>query len=176
MVMATTQSDRLEERFRLWDRNGNGVIERADFEREAEEIIARLGAQGTPKADQLKQAYLGMFDTLSAAAGGADRMTRGQFLEAAEKEIIGKGDAGFAAVLRPTIEAIVKVLDRSGDGEISPAEMHGWFSAIGLEGEVADRAFRDLDTDGSGKLSVAELVDAVRDYHLGRNDIPLLGR
>jgi hypothetical protein len=54
--------------------------------------------------------------------------------------------------------------------------MHGWFAAIGLEGEVADRAFRDLDTDGSGKLSVDELVDAVRDYHLGRNDIPLLGR
>ncbi|TDC85553.1 EF-hand domain-containing protein [Actinomadura sp. 7K507] len=175
MVMATTQSNRLEERFRLWDRNGNGVIERDDFEREADEITARLGAQGTPKADRLKQAYLGMFDTLSAAAG-TDRMSRAQFIEAAEQEIIGRGDAGFAAVVQPTIEAIVGVLDRSGDGEISPSEMHGWFAAIGLDGEAADRAFRDLDADGSGKLSVAELVDAVRDYHLGRNDIPLLGR
>jgi Ca2+-binding EF-hand superfamily protein len=175
MVMATTQSNRLEERFRLWDRNGNGVIEREDFAREADEIIARLGAQGTPKADQLRQAYLGMFDKLSAAAG-ADRLTRNQFLAAADQEIIGKGDAGFASVVRPTIEAIVGVLDRSGDGEISPSEMHAWFAAIGLEGEVADRAFRDLDTDRSGKLSVAELVSAVRDYHLGRNDIPLLGR
>lgn len=175
MVMATTQSNRLEERFRLWDRNGNGTIERTDFEREAEEIIARLGAQGTDKADRLRDAYLGMFDRLAEAAG-TDRLTRTQFLEAAEKEIIGKGDAGFAAVVQPTIEAIVGVLDRSGDGEISPSEMHGWFAAIGLEGEVADRAFRELDTDGSGKLSVAELVAAVRDYHLGRNDIPLLGR
>lgn len=175
MVMATTQSNRLEERFRLWDRNGNGVIEREDFAREADEIIARLGAQGTPKADQLRQAYLGMFDKLSAAAG-TDRLSRSQFLAAADQEIIGKGDAGFASVVRPTIEAIVGVLDRSGDGEISPSEMHAWFAAIGLEGEVADRAFRDLDTDRSGKLSVAELVNAVRDYHLGRNDIPLLGR
>ena len=175
MVMAPTQSNRLVERFHLWDRNGNGAIERADFEREADEIVARLGAQGTPKADQLKDAYLGMFDTLSAAAG-SDRLSRNQFLEAADKEIISKGDAGFAAVVGPTIAAIVNVLDRSGDGEISPSEMHGWFAAIGLEGAVADRAFRELDTDGSGKLSVRELIDAVRDYHLGRNDIPLLGR
>lgn len=47
MVMATKQENRLEERFRLWDSNGNGTIERADFEREADDIIARLGAQGT---------------------------------------------------------------------------------------------------------------------------------
>ena len=175
MVMATKQENRLEERFRLWDSNGNGVIERADFEREADEIIARLGAQGTPAADELKDAYLGMFDALSAAAG-SDTMSRPQFLEVAEREIIGKGDEGFAAVVRPTIQAIVKVLDKNGDGEVAPAEMHGWFAAIGLGPEVADSAFRQLDADGSGKLSVDELVDAVRDYHLGRNDIPLLGR
>jgi Ca2+-binding EF-hand superfamily protein len=175
MVMATTQSNRLEERFRLWDRNGNGVIERSDFEREADDIIARLGAQSTPQADKLKQTYLGMFDRLAEAAGSA-RMSRAEFLSAAEQEIISKGDAGFSAVVRPTIEAIVEILDRDGDGEVSPPEMHGWFAAIGLDGEIADRAFRDLDTDGSGRLSVDELVDAVRDYHLGRNDIPLLGR
>ncbi|MFV2173560.1 EF-hand domain-containing protein [Actinomadura sp. LOL_016] len=175
MVMATKQENRLEERFRLWDSNGNGTIERADFEREADDIIARLGAQGTPAADELKDAYLGMFDTLSAASG-SDKMSRPQFLEAAEKEIIGKGDEGFAAVVKPTIEAIVGILDKSGDGQVSPAEMHGWFAAIGLSPEVADDAFRQLDSDNSGKLSVTELVDAVRDYHLGRNDIPLLGR
>ncbi|QKG21237.1 EF-hand domain-containing protein [Actinomadura verrucosospora] len=175
MVMATTQSNRLEERFRLWDRNGNGVIERSDFEREADDIIARLGAQGTPQAKQLKEAYLGMFDKLAEAAG-TPVMNRGQFLQAADQEIIGKGDDGFASVVKPTIEAIVGILDRDGDGEVSPGEMHGWFAAIGLDGEVADSAFRQLDIDNSGKLSVKELVDAVRDYHLGRNDIPLLGR
>jgi Ca2+-binding EF-hand superfamily protein len=175
MAMATKQADRLEERFRLWDNTSNGYIERADFEREADEIIARLGAQGSPKAQQLKQTYLDMFDQLARVAG-TDRMSRADFLRVCEQEIIGKGDEGFATVVRPTIQAIVNVLDRSGDGEISPVEMQAWFAAIGLEGEVADRAFGELDTNGSGKLSVDELVDAVRDYHLGRIDISLLGR
>ena len=84
-------------------------------------------------------------------------------------------DAGFAELVAPTIRAIVEVLDTDGDGEVSPTEMVKWFDAIGLEGAVAENAFRLLDTDGTGKLSVNELVDAVRDYHLGKNDIPLLG-
>jgi Ca2+-binding EF-hand superfamily protein len=175
MTMATKQADRLKERFRLWDNNGNGTIERADFEQEADGIISGLGAQGTPEAEELKQRYLAMFDDLAQAAG-TTRMSQDEFVQAAESTIISNGDAGFDQVVRPTIQAIVNVLDRDGDGEIGPSEMQRWFAAIGLQGEVADQAFRDLDTNGSGRLSVHELVNAVRDYHLGKNDIPLLGR
>ncbi|MEV0618448.1 EF-hand domain-containing protein [Nonomuraea sp. NPDC050404] len=175
MGLGTKQGSRLEERFRLWDNNSSGTIERADFESEADGIINGLGAQGSQKGDALKQAYLAMFDHLSNAAGSSS-MNLEQFIATAEKEIISKGDAGFEQVVRPTIQAIVDVLDGDGDGEISPSEMQKWFGAIGLESGAADTAFQQLDADGTGKLSVAELVDAVRDYHLGKNDIPLLGR
>ncbi|QUX27317.1 EF-hand domain-containing protein [Nocardiopsis akebiae] len=174
MTTATKANSRLEERFRLWDANGNGTIERSDFETEANDIVSRLEAEGTVQGNELKAAYLAMFDHLAAAAG-TQEMSREQFVQAAEQEIISKGDAGFASVVQPTIQAIVNVLDTSGDGEISPSEMQKWFAAIGLQGAEADRAFAEMDTDGSGKLSTTELVDAVRDYHLGRNDIPLLG-
>lgn len=175
MAMATRQSDRLKERFRLWDNDGNGTIERADFESEADGIIVGLGAQGTAEAAKLKKAYLGMFDHLAKAAGST-RMSQDEFVRAAEQEIISKGDAGFSRVVRPTIQAIVNILDRDGDGEVDRSEMQRWFAAIGLDPDVADNAFGELDTDGSGRLSVEELVDAVRDYHLGRIDVPLLGR
>lgn len=175
MAMATKQADRLEERFRLWDNDGNGMIERADFESEANGIIAGLGAQGTPEAAELKRAYLGMFDHLAKAAGST-RMSLDQFVRASEQEIISRGDAGFSRVVRPTIQAIVNVLDRDGDGEVDQSEMQKWFAAIGLDRGAADQAFGELDANGSGRLSVDELVDAVRDYHLGRNDVPLLGR
>ncbi|NYH54659.1 MULTISPECIES: EF-hand domain-containing protein [Nocardiopsis] len=174
MTTATKANSRLEERFRLWDNNGNGAIERSDFENEANGIISRLGAEGTAKGNALREAYLGMFDQLAAAAG-SQRMTKDQFVRVAEQKIIGRGDAGFAEIVQPTIQAIVDVLDVDGSGEISPSEMEKWFDAIGLGGAEATRAFSELDTDGSGRLSTAELVAAVRDYHLGKNDIPLLG-
>jgi Ca2+-binding EF-hand superfamily protein len=175
MAVGSTTTSRLEERFRLWDNDGTGAIERSDFETEADGIITGLGAQGTPQADELKRAYLAMFDYLSQAAGTA-RIDREQFIRTAEREIISKGDAGFSKVVRPTIQAIVNLLDRDGDGEVDSSEMELWFAAIGLEGDVAGPAFDQMDTDGTGKLSVTELVNAVRDYHLGKNDIPLLGR
>ncbi|MGW2161035.1 EF-hand domain-containing protein [Nonomuraea sp. NPDC001699] len=175
MAAGTKTTSRLEERFRLWDNDGSGAIERSDFENEADGIIEGLGVQGTPQAQQLKQAYLAMFDHLAGAVG-ASRLDQEQFVRAAEQEIISRGDAGFAQVVRPTIQAIVNVLDRDDDGEVDSSEMAKWFAAIGLDGHVADEAFRQMDTDGTGRLSVSELVDAVRDYHLGKNDIPLLGR
>lgn len=174
MAVATKANERLEERFRLWDNDGNGVIERSDFEAEAGDIISRFGAQDNPKGDALREAYLAMFDLLSNAAG-TDRMSKEQFTQVAVQEIVSKGDAGFARVVQPTIQATVDVLDTDGDGEISRPEMEKWFASIGLSGAMADQAFTDIDTDGSGHLSTAELVASVRDYHLGKNDIPLLG-
>jgi Ca2+-binding EF-hand superfamily protein len=175
MAAGTKTTSRLEERFRLWDNDGSGAIERSDFENEADGIITGLGVQGTPQAQELKRAYLAMFDHLARAAG-TSRLDKDQFIRTAEREIISKGDAGFSKVVRPTIQAIVNVLDRDGDGEVNSSEMAKWFAAVGLDGEVAGSAFQQMDVDGTGKLSVSELVDAVRDYHLGKNDIPLLGR
>lgn len=175
MATDVKESTRLEERFCLWDLDGNGVIERSDFESEADSIVSRLGAQGTARGVELKQAYLDMFDRLAAAAG-TTRISKDAFLRVADQEIISKGDAGFASVVRPTIQAIVNVLDSDGDGEVDQTEVVTWFDAIGLERSVTERAFQELDANGDGKLSVTELVDAVRDYHLGKHDIPLLGR
>ncbi|WP_433213096.1 EF-hand domain-containing protein [Microtetraspora malaysiensis] len=174
MAVGVKETTRLEERFRLWDSDGNGVIERSDFEAEADGILSRLGAHGTARGAELRQAYLDMFDRLAAAAGST-RLTREAFLQIADQEIVSKGDAGFASMVRPAIQAIVNVLDVDGDGAVSPAEMAKWFDAMGLAPQVAGRAFADLDANGDGKLSVTELVDAVRDYHLGKHDIPLLG-
>jgi Ca2+-binding EF-hand superfamily protein len=166
VTTATKTNSRLEERFRLWDANGNGVIERSDLAAEADGIISRLGAEGTPRSDALKAAYLAIFDRL-ARSPGADRMSRDQFVEVATRDMIS-GEDGFAEVARPTLQATMDVLDTDG-------EMRRRLDAVGVSARDSDRVFDELDADGSGTLSASEVVDAVRDYHLGRNDIPLLG-
>lgn len=175
MTTAVKANDRLEERFRLYDHNGNGVIEREDFEQEIASILDRFGVSSSaPGAAGLRAAYLSLFDRLAQAAG-TERMSKEDFIRAAESEIIARGNAGFAEVLQPTIQAIMAIADSDGDGLISPSELERWLDAMDLSAEQARDAFDKIDTDGSGTLTIVELVAAVRDYHLGKNDIPLLG-
>ncbi|GAA4205488.1 EF-hand domain-containing protein [Actinocatenispora rupis] len=178
--MATVvQEQRLQERFDLWDVNGDGTIDKSDWEAEARRILRGFGEpEDSPKATKLMNAYLGMWDYLAnkAGVGNNGSMTPDQFRQVADRHILADDGAGFAKVLQPTINAILKLADTDGDGAVSPQEFRRWIQAVGADPSVADEAFRRIDTDGNGELSVQELVQAVKDYHLGRLEFSLLGR
>ncbi|WP_075976961.1 EF-hand domain-containing protein [Actinokineospora bangkokensis] len=178
-MTASVQDSRLQRRFDLWDANGDGVIDRSDYETEARRILSAFDEHETsPKGRALVHAYLAMWDKLGhmTGVGPYGAVSREQFLAAAEREVVEGGDAGFDRSLRPTIEAMVDLCDTDGDGEVSPEEFTRWLRAMGVQGRQAGTAFEQIDRDGSGRLSVEELVAAVRDYHQGKHDIPLLGR
>ncbi|MER5618929.1 EF-hand domain-containing protein [Streptomyces sp. NPDC002215] len=67
-------------------------------------------------------------------------------------------------------------MDVDGDGQVNPAEFKSWIDAIGVQDVNRQETFAQIDTDGGGQLSIEELVQAVRSYHLGDIDVPLLGR
>lgn len=174
-MTTAVQNDRLRQRFQKWDVNGNGVIERSDYEAEAQRILQSFGEPpSSPKGRALMDAYLGMFDQMARAVG-AQEIAEDQFVDYVEQQMFGQGDAGFNRVLRPTITAIVNICDTDGDGEVSPSEFKRWLKAVGVPDHQAQSAFRQLDKDGSGNLSVEELIEAVRDFHAGKLDVGLLG-
>lgn len=179
MVMSTAvKSDRLKKRFEKWDVNGNGSIEKSDYEAEASRIIEAFGEdKSSPQARALIDAYISMYEFLATKAGvGADgSMTEEQFLSVVEAQVFAEGDAGFNRVIRPTVAAMVGLCDTDGDGEVSPPEFHKWLEAIGVDPASAVEAFRTIDSNGNGTLTVDELVAAVRAYHFGTLDVPLLG-
>ncbi|GAA4916692.1 EF-hand domain-containing protein [Streptomonospora salina] len=175
MASNVKERERLNERFVHWDNNGDGTIDRSDFEAEAREIMRNLGEDETsPRGRAVYDAYTQMWDFLASKAGRSS-LNAEEFAEVAEAEIISQGDAGFSRVLRPTIHAIVDLLDTDGDGRVSPDEFKRWLDAVGVS-EDYDDIFATIDTNGNGYLSIEELMVAVRDYHLGRSDVPLLGR
>ena len=175
MTTPTITKDRLEQRFKLWDTNGDGVIDRSDFEAEAQQIVRAFGEdENTPHAAQVVTAFRQMWDYLSGQAGTSS-MSLEQFKQVSLNQIISQGDAGFARVLRPTIQAIATLCDTDGDGRIDSREFGNWLRAIGADPSRATELFRRVDADSDGYLSVDELVKAVQDYHQGNLDVSLLG-
>ncbi|WP_370942338.1 EF-hand domain-containing protein [Amycolatopsis sp. cg5] len=172
------RNDRLQKRFEKWDVNGNGVIERDDYAAEADRIISAFSVEpSVPAARSVREAFLAMFDFLAekAKVGPKGTMNQKQFIKVVEEQLFQEGDAGFSRVLRPTISAIVGLCDADGDGMVSPGEFRTWMTAIGVEPAAITQTFAAIDKDGDGQLSVEELVQAVRDYHFGALDVPLLG-
>ena len=175
--MATTVQDRLERRFELWDTNHDGIIDRSDWEAEARSIVRGFGErENTPRAATLLSAYGHMWDYLAAQAGpGTTSLTLEQFKQISHEHIISQGDAGFATVLKPTIQAIVTLADSDGDGRVNQSDFKRWLKAVGADPENSEAVFDRVDTNHDGHLSVEELVRAVQSYHEGTLDVSLLG-
>ncbi|MFE6616375.1 EF-hand domain-containing protein [Amycolatopsis sp. NPDC057786] len=178
-MTTAVKNDRLKKRFEKWDVNGNGKIEKSDLEAEAGRIIKAFGEDpASPQARAVKDSFVAMYEYLAGKAGAGPNgaLSEKQFTEVIEAQIFQEGDSGFDRVVRPTIAAIVGLCDTDGDGEVNQQEFAKWLAAIGVESSAVAPAFRAIDVNGNGKLTVDELVHAVRDYHLGKSDVPLLGK
>lgn len=194
--MATVQEQRLAQRFRLWDKDGDGKVSVSDFQAEARRIVEVLGeSESSPKGGALLEVYTQMFPDpskltgvlggggvggvlggVTGAAGSALSIDAGQFTSLANTLLIAAGEAGFNTVLAPTIRAIAALCDKDDDGQVEADEFKGWLGAIGVGQSDAVEAFGTIDTNGDGQISVQQIVDAVRDFHFGKLDAPLLGR
>lgn len=171
------QEARLRDRFDMWDRDGNGAVERADWEGEAQRILSALGVPSeSPKGQALSGAYVGMWSYLAAQAGVGDggSLSFDAFRSVAQQGVLDRGQQGFNDVVRPTIRAVADLCDADGDGQINPDEFKTWLTAIGADQSTADSAFQKIDTDGNGQLSLEELVSAVHKYHSGELEFSLL--
>ncbi|WP_033341995.1 EF-hand domain-containing protein [Catenuloplanes japonicus] len=178
MSATATQKQRLEQRFQLWDANGDGAIDRSDYEAEAHRILKSFQESPTsPKGAAVVSAYQNLWK-ISAEQGGIGQdgsLDPEAFQKASEAAMLDKGDAGFDRALAPTIQAVADLCDEDGDGQVDRGEFARWINAIGVEADPI-QLFNQLDTNGSGTLTTDELVQAVKDYHAGNIDVPLLGR
>ncbi|MER7407970.1 EF-hand domain-containing protein [Streptomyces sp. NPDC000070] len=176
-MTTSVQEQRLRRRFDMWDKNGDGTIDRSDWEGEAQRILISFGEnESSPKGRALTDAYLGMWDHLAGQAGvGRDgALDYDQFQAVAAEQVLDRGEAGFDQVLRPTISAMAALCDTDGDGQVSPQEFKRWIGAIGSDASTADTAFKLIDADGDGYLSVDELITAVHRFHSGELEFSLL--
>lgn len=154
--------------FGHFDADGNGSVERDDLLTLGSQLLAKFGEPVTsPKGTALMDGMVRFWDALVSVADtdGDQRLSPEEYRVAMTGAFVTPA-GGFDASLRPLAEAICGLLDTDGDGEVDEGEFQAWQEVFRTAPDHRATAFRKLDTDGSGRLSVDELVAAIRQYYV----------
>ncbi|MCY1059996.1 EF-hand domain-containing protein [Nannocystis sp. SCPEA4] len=159
---------RLARRFRTLDDDGNGFIERRDFETAAERLAEEFGHGPASRARQhLIELSLGLWDHLRRVA---DKDVDGRIGLDEYKAAFAAGlletpdtfDQGYV----PFLDAIMGIVDADSDGRLTVTDEIRWTKALmRLPEQDAREAFRRIDVDGDGFITVGDLLAAIRGYY-----------
>ncbi|MFF8382118.1 EF-hand domain-containing protein [Streptomyces kanasensis] len=146
-----TRDERFQALFKEMDTDGNGVIERVDFDTVAHRAcVSADAAPGSPRWRQTTALANRMWEALAAGAGAEGAVTLEEFTAAAE-------DPRFIDnVIIPYELALLGLFDKDGDGRVSMSEWMAWKTGFGLSQIDALTAFQEVDDDGDGYIAVDE--------------------
>lgn len=165
-MVSSEYERRIAGRFATFDQDGNGYIDRADFNVAAKALLAEFGTAA--RSDKGQALYVGAEAFWQGMAGIADRdgdqrITREEFVNGAVKRLRDNPDR-FAEIARPFLHAALAVADPDGDGSATVEDTARVLRSLGATQEVAGTAAAALDTDGDGRIGEEEIVAAFARY------------
>jgi Ca2+-binding EF-hand superfamily protein len=168
MEISAFLDKKLARRFRTYDLDGDGYIEREDFELAAKRTGAEFGlSPDAPARQRLTHLLLELWQHLAAVA---DADADGGIGEAEYKAAFAAGmletpdsfDQGYL----PFLEALMDVVDTDGDGKLTADDHIRWSRALMKAPEdVARETHRRADTDGDGYITTRELLELIREFY-----------
>lgn len=165
-VTTALQDRKLDRSFAHLDVNGNGQVERDDVLGLGARLLVGFGESPTSKRGRsVIDKFDALWDSLVSAldTDGDGRISPEEYRAGMTRAFIEGPD--FERVFRPAAESIAQLADTDGDGSIDFAEFTRILDAFGASAGDAHAAFNRLDRDSSGTLTVAELVQATREYY-----------
>jgi hypothetical protein len=153
----SVRADRAREHFERWDADGDGRVDRADWDTGARLILAALDeAPDSPNARALTDAYRGIWNFFADRAGIDRRdgaLTPERFGPLFEEHVLGTDGARFEAVVRPAVEAMAALVDVHVHGGGGGGDAHGG------DGDGRDRDGPGGEgPGGEGRVGPAELT------------------
>ncbi|MFE1771919.1 EF-hand domain-containing protein [Streptomyces sp. NPDC059008] len=158
--------EKMRKLFDVYDTDGNGYIERSDFEALAQRINDGFADTGSPRAAEVTAVLHDTWEDLASRmdVDSDQRISLEEFL--ADKLDATRG--GAAASRRKTRQErrrlLFGVMDRDGDGHIDLDEHRRFYRAFGVSAADAEESFAVLDVNSDGLLSVDEMVQASLEY------------
>ncbi|UGY92311.1 EF-hand domain-containing protein [Streptomyces gobiensis] len=170
--MSEFLNDKLSRRFRTWDRDGNGYLERSDFVQGADRLGDAFNRPAdSPQRQQMREMCQRLWEGLRkfADADGDGRVSEAEYRRAFT-ELIVKQPGAFDAAYAPFVSTLMAMADHDGDGRLDRDEYRSWFvTAFGITEHDADTAFDKVDADGDGHVTEEEMVAAIRDYYFSND-------
>ncbi|HVK19862.1 MAG TPA: EF-hand domain-containing protein [Actinokineospora sp.] len=159
---------KLARRFQTFDFDGDGDIDRADFETAVIRLAEEFGhGPDSPARRRLMELSLGLWSHLAASADtdedSAITVTEYQAAFAAGLLVTEESfDAGY----RPFLEAVMAIADANGDGRLDVEEHIRWTGALmNFPEDDARMVHRNLDMDTDGLISTDDLLRAIHDFY-----------
>ncbi|MEV7983421.1 EF-hand domain-containing protein [Streptomyces sp. NPDC086519] len=165
-MVSTEYERRIAARFATFDQDGNGLIDREDFNAAAKALLAEFGVAA--RSDKGQALYAGAEAFWQGMAGMADRdgdqrITRQEFVSGAVKRLHDNPER-FGEIARPFLHAALALADTEGDGTATVDDTARVLRVLGVAPELARAISAGLDTDGDGKVAEAEIVPAFARY------------
>ncbi|MFF3466740.1 EF-hand domain-containing protein [Streptomyces sp. NPDC002619] len=165
-MVTTEYGRRIAARFDTFDQDGNGYIDREDFNSAAKALLAEFSTAA--RSDKGQALYAGAEAFWQGMAGIADRdgdqrITRDEFVGGAVKRLRDNPDR-FAEIARPFLHAALAVADTDGDGAVTVEDTVRVLHILGVREDIAETVAVALDINADGKVGEAEIVPAFARY------------
>ncbi|MFI6562839.1 EF-hand domain-containing protein [Streptomyces sp. NPDC050534] len=165
-MVSSEYERRIAARFATFDQDGNGYIDREDFNVAAKALLAEFDVAA--RSDKGQALYAGAEAFWQGMAGMADRdgdqrITREEFVNGAVKRLRDNPDR-FAEIARPFLHAALAIADTDGDGAATVEDTARVLRILGAGEDVAGASAAVLDADGDGRVGESEIVPAFARY------------
>ncbi|MCZ4516546.1 EF-hand domain-containing protein, partial [Streptomyces sp. ActVer] len=126
-MVSTEYERKIAARFATFDQDGNGYIDREDFNAATKALLAEFGIAA--RSDKGQALYIGAEAFWQGMAGIADRdgdqrITREEFVGGAVKRLRDNPDR-FAEIARPFLDAALAIADGDGDAAATLLALDG---------------------------------------------------
>ncbi|CRK56045.1 calcium binding protein [Alloactinosynnema sp. L-07] len=158
---------KLARRFQTFDIDGDGDIDRADFETSAIRLAREFGhGPDSPARRRLLELSLDLWGRLADAADAdEDSAISVDEYKAAFAADLLVTEESFEAGYRPFLDAVMAVVD-TNDGKLNVEEHIRWTGALmDLPEEDARTVHRRLDTDTDGLIGTEDLLRAIHGFY-----------
>lgn len=162
--MTDLQKQKILHFFNVLDNNGNGVLEKDDFELVGETMSDIIGFSDNARERLLlKLKAHGLFVQILKDINKEEaELTPDEWVQFFDEVVLSKPND----YVNQSSTYLFSLFDQDGDGHIDEREYLDMFKAYGLYMSVAKKAFDMLDINGDGRISGGELVKAFEDFFM----------